>query len=63
VEWLKSHGDRFAPIGGKGTFRFRSLLVTSKIVPMKYTADLPVEVFAADDLSAYLTVVPGEALI
>lgn len=59
VEWLKSHGDRFAPIGGKGTFQFRSLLVTSKIVPMKYTADLPVEVFAADDLSAHLTVVTG----
>ncbi len=59
VQWLGSHGDRLTPIVGKGTFQFRSLLVTSKIVPMKYIADLPVEVFAADDLSAHLTVVTG----
>jgi hypothetical protein len=57
VQWLGSHGDRLTPIVGKGTFQFRSLLVTSKIVPMKYIADLPVEVFAADDLSAHLTAV------
>jgi hypothetical protein len=59
VQWLSSHGDRLAPIVGQGTFKFRSLLVTSKIVPMKYTADIPVEVFSADDLSVHLTVATG----
>jgi len=35
-------------------FHFRSLLVTSKIVPMKFVAGLSVEVIAADDLRAHL---------
>jgi hypothetical protein len=59
VQWLSFHGDRLAPIVGKGSFNFRSLLVTSKIVPMKYIAGLPVEVFAAEDLNVHLTEVTG----
>jgi len=54
AQWLTAHPDRLERIAGRRTFRFRSLLVTSKIVPMKYIAGLPVEVFAADDLRAHL---------
>lgn len=56
VQWLSSHPDRLERIVGRRTFQFRSLLVTSRIVPMKYVAGLPVEIFAADDLREHLNI-------
>jgi hypothetical protein len=54
AQWLSSHPECLERIAGRRRFQFRSLLVTSRIVPMKYVADFPVEVFAADDLRAHL---------
>lgn len=54
VQWIRSHTGDLARMLGLQTVQIRSLLITSKIVPMQFMANFPVEVYAADDLSANL---------
>ena len=50
VEWVRSHPQRLFKIVGQEPREIRSLLVTSKIVPMQFAKDFPVQVAAIDSL-------------
>ncbi len=56
VDWVRSHPAKMTEIAGWESTEIRSLLVTSKIVPMQFTSDFPVEVLSIDSLSERLRI-------
>ncbi|HMB83867.1 MAG TPA: hypothetical protein VKI40_07455, partial [Terriglobales bacterium] len=54
VEWVRRNATELGRIVGQVPVGIRSLLVTSKIVPMQFTHDFPVQVVPMDSLEAYL---------
>jgi hypothetical protein len=48
--WIQANPGALLRIVGTAVPQFRSILVTSKIVPMQFIGTLPVEVVAADQL-------------
>ena len=54
VEWGRRNATELGRITGQVPVEIRSLLVTSKIVPMQFAHDFPVQVVPMDSLEAYL---------
>jgi hypothetical protein len=55
-DWVRSHPAQINDIAGWEPTEIRSLLVTSKIVPMQFAIDFPVEVLSIDSLSERLRI-------
>jgi hypothetical protein len=54
VDWVRSHPAKITEMAGWEPMEIRSLLVTSKIVPMQFAKDFPVEVLSIGLLGAHL---------
>ena len=54
VEWVRRNATELGRIVGQVPVEIRSLLVTSKIVPMQFAHEFPVQVVPMDSLEAYL---------
>jgi hypothetical protein len=54
VEWVRRNTTELRRIVSQEPVEIRSLLVTSKTVPMQFAGDFPVQVVPMDSLEAYL---------
>jgi Holliday junction resolvase len=52
VSWVRTHPRRLNEIVGRELTDIRSLLVTSKLVPMQFAKDFPVQTIAIDSLES-----------
>ena len=54
VEWVRRNPTELRRVVGQEPVEIRSLLVTTKTVPMQFARDFPVDVVPMDSLEAYL---------
>ena len=54
VDWVRSNPGRLAELTGRDPTEIRSLLVTSKIVPMQFAVGFPNQVVSIDSLNGIL---------
>jgi Holliday junction resolvase len=54
AEWVRRNATELGRIVGQKPVEIRSVLVTSKIVPMQFAHEFPVQVVPMDSLEAYL---------